>query len=192
MRQDNAHPVIAIGGSAGGIGAMQELLAAIRAPLAAPVIIAVHSVAQSKLTEVLQQGSSLTIRRIEDGTVPEPGVIHIVPGGRHAYFRSGKLRLSEDVTDSGFRPSIDMLFMTLAAEYQSRAIAVILSGMLQDGMRGAQVIYDLGGRTVVQNPDDAVYESMPAAVIRADHPRAVLTATELGQWLVDEVGFLED
>ncbi|QUJ76404.1 chemotaxis protein CheB [Sulfitobacter albidus] len=188
---DAPDSLIVIGGSAGAQQPVQEMLAALPNPLAAPIIIALHSVPMSKLTELLQRNSHHDIRRVEDGDTPEAGVIHIVPGGRHAFLRAGKIRLSDEVEDSGFRPSIDMLFMTAAAQYGPGAIGVILSGMLKDGMRGCQVIYDLGGRSIVQNPDDALYDSMPAAVIRADHPRAILSASELSEWLISKVGTIE-
>ena len=190
MQNTDFPHIICIGGSAGGIEAIKEMLIAFPAPLAAPVIVALHSVPESRLTEVLRRSSTLRIERVKEGTIPEAGVIYIVPGGRHAYLKAGAMHLSEEVTESGFRPSIDMLFMTLAAEYGNRAIAVVLSGMLKDGMRGAQVIYDLGGRTVVQTPEDAVYDSMPQSVINADHPRAVLSASDLSAWLIEEVGLL--
>ena len=78
--------------------------------------------------------------------------------------------------------------MPLAASFRERAIAVVLSGTMKDGMRGAQVIHDTGGRTVVQNPDEAQFESMPMNVILMDHPQEILTASGLGKWLRDEVG----
>lgn len=180
--------VVAIGASAGGLSALQDLLAELPQNLSAPIVIAVHSEPASILLETLKLRSSLNIKKVEDGEPLENGVVYIVPGATHAFFRGGCLRLSSLVRDSGFRPSIDALFMTLAAEYGDRAIAVVLSGLLKDGMRGAQVIYDMGGRTIVQDPEEAKYASMPEAVIRSDHPRAVRSASELGIWLSSVIG----
>lgn len=180
--------VVAIGASAGGVTAIIDLLATLPERLDAPVVIAVHSEPASLLKEALQFKSSLNIKSAEDGEMLQSGVIYVVPGAKHAFFRNGDLQLSSVVRDSGFRPSIDALFMSMAAEYGERAIAVVLSGLLKDGMRGAQVIYDMGGRTIVQDPKDAEYASMPQSVIRSDHPNAILTASDLGTWLASQIG----
>jgi len=185
---DIPHFVVAIGASAGGLSAIKELLAELPPHLDAPIVIAVHSEPASQLKEALQIRSPLNIKSAEDGEMLESGVVYVVPGAKHAFFRNGGLQLSTVVRDSGFRPSIDALFMSLAAEYGERAVAVVLSGLLKDGMRGAQVIYDMGGRTIVQDPRDADYSSMPHSVIRNDHPNAVLTASELGVWLASQIG----
>ena len=175
--------VIAVGASAGGLKAIQTLISELPANLNAPIVIAVHSVPASKLAEILQYGSSLPIKTVEDGEKLESGQIYVAPGATHVFFQNGCLKLSDVVTDSGYRPSIDALFMTLAAEYGARSIAVVLSGTLKDGMRGAQIIYDVGGRTIVQDPDDAKFEDMPKSVIRNDHPEKISTAAELGAWI---------
>ncbi len=185
---ERQHFVVAIGASAGGLAAIEELLAELPLNLNAPVVIASHSLPESVLEQVLKIRSSLNIRQVEDGVVLEHSTVYVVPGARHALFRNGRLQLSEIVEDSGFRPSIDALFMTLATEYGDRAIAVVLSGLLNDGTRGAQVVYDMGGRTIVQDPQDAAFPSMPSSVIRHDHPIAIRTASELGEWLLSEIG----
>ncbi|MGC3939293.1 chemotaxis protein CheB [Roseobacter sp. EG26] len=180
--------VVAIGASAGGIKAIRALLSCLPANLGAPVVIAMHSEPSSNLTEVLQIRSPLAIKRLEDGEALRTGQIYVVPGATHAFFRDGRVRLSEPVRDSGFRPSIDGLFMTLAAEYKEKAIAVVLSGTMNDGTRGAQVVYDMGGQTIVQNPEDATFESMPLSVILMDHPQQILSAEDLGSWLDETIG----
>ncbi|WP_299847528.1 chemotaxis protein CheB [uncultured Roseovarius sp.] len=184
------HPdyVVAIGASAGGLAAIKDLIAMLPSDLDAPIVIAVHSEPASKLTEVLKQASALSIKKVEDCEELKKGWIYIVPGATHAFFRNGKVHLSELVRNSGFRPSIDALFITLAAEYGDRAIAVVLSGALKDGMRGAQVIYDMGGQTIVQDPQEAEFAGMPNSVIFGDNQETVLSAAKLGVWLRDLIG----
>lgn len=184
--------IVAIGASAGGLSAIADLLAELPPELNAPIVIAVHSEPRSRLKEALKVLSPLNIKGAEDEEVLENGVIYIVPPATHAFFSGNRLRLSNIVQDSGFRPSIDALFMTMAAEYGDRAIAVVLSGMLKDGMRGAQVIYDMGGRTIVQDPEEAKQSSMPQSVIQGDHPDMVRTASELGKWLSSVIGAKPD
>jgi chemotaxis response regulator CheB len=181
--------VIAIGASAGGLNALHDLLGEIPNDFAAPIVVAIHSLPFSRQVKVLNYNANAGQRicEAEDGTELENGVIYVIPGATHGLFSQGKLRLSKVVRDSGFRPSIDALFMTLAAEYRENAIAVVLSGALNDGMRGAQVIYDLGGQTIVQDPREADFAAMPRNVIRADHPTEVLLAQELGIWLREAI-----
>ncbi|SPH21595.1 Chemotaxis response regulator protein-glutamate methylesterase [Ascidiaceihabitans donghaensis] len=183
--------VVAIGASAGGVRAICDLIKERPAHLDAPIVIAVHSLPDSQLTEVLQAITPLPVKKVEDGDVLQNGCIHVVPGAKHVFFQNGALKLSQLVHDSGFRPSIDALFMTMAAEYGDRAVAVVLSGTLKDGMRGAQVIFDVGGRTIVQDPREAAFDGMPNSIIFNDHPEKVLPAADLGRWLTQELGETE-
>lgn len=180
--------VVAIGASAGGFVAVQELLKELPSQLAVPIIIAVHSDQNSMLTESLTWHFDLPIKKIQHGETIKKGIIYITPGARHVIFKNKTLELSDHVSDSGFRPSIDAMFMTLAAEYREKAIGIVLSGTMKDGMRGAQIIYDMGGQTLVQDPKDALYTDMPKSVIHADHPEKILSAKDLGQWIVTVLG----
>lgn len=183
--------VVALGASAGGLAAILELLGSLPKRLNAPIVIAVHSQPASKLTEALQSKIDLSIREAEDGDELNPGTIYILPGAKHGFFKDAKLRLSDTVRNSGFRPSIDALFMTLASEYGDRSIAVVLSGTMSDGLRGAQIIYDMGGDTIVQDPDDAHFPDMPENVILHNHPSVVASASDLGVWLEKKIGTFE-
>lgn len=180
--------VVAIGASAGGLAAIKDLISELPAELDAPIVIAVHSEPTSRLAEVLKLSSALPIKRVEDGEELRKGWMYIVPGATHAFFRNGGINLSDLVQNSGFRPSIDALFMTLAAEYGDKAVAVVLSGSMKDGMRGAQVVHDMGGQTIVQDPKDALHTGMPNSVILNDHPETVRSAKELGIWLGSLIG----
>ena len=182
--------IVAIGASAGGLQPLRELLSELPRDFAAPIVVAVHSSPDSALKNTLSLFKDISIKISEavDGAQPLPGIVYVVPGAKHVLFSHGRLKISDVVRDSGFRPSIDALFMTLATEHQDNAIAVVLSGTLNDGMRGAQVLYDLGGTTLVQDPEDAKFASMPQSVVMADHPEEVISAKEIGRWLVEEIG----
>lgn len=179
--------IVAIGASAGGLEPLVELLRVLPAKFDAPVVVAVHAPPESLLTEVLEARDTggLTICKAQDGDLLEAGTVYVVPGGTHAFVREDRIEIRAMKRNSGFRPSIDALFMSLAASRGEQAIAVVLSGSMNDGMRGSQMVYDLGGITLVQDPDEADYAEMPQNVIRRDHPRHILKAEELGQWLAD-------
>lgn len=177
--------IVVIGSSAGGLAALVDLLTEIPPDYALPIVVAAHSSPGSQLLAALrlQRGIRIAIEDAIDGSDLRGGSVHVLPPATHGLVVDRMLRLSPMVRDSGFRPSIDALFMTAAASYGKATIAVVLSGTMNDGMRGAQVVYDMGGRTIVQDPDDADRTEMPQNVINADHPRQVLPATDLGKWL---------
>ena len=181
--------VVAIGASAGGFGAVRELLSVLPEDFGAPIVVAIHSGPDGDLARSLDiaRSSGPVIREAQDGDRLEPGHVYALPAAKHGFFVGDELRLSDTVRDSGFRPSIDALFMTLAAVYRDAAVAVVLSGTMDDGKRGAQVIHDLGGITLVQDPGDASFAEMPRAVIRADHPYQILPAKALGELLIELV-----
>lgn len=186
----NPNYVVAIGASAGGLAAIEDLLSQLPLQINAPIVIAVHGGKNSILTKVLKFKSSLAIKEAEDGDILKKGTVYVAPGAKHVLFKNNTIILSKLVENSGFRPSIDAMFITMAAEYKERAIAVVLSGLLEDGMRGAQVIYDMGGRTIVQDPKEAKESGMPRSIILNDHPEEILPAAQLGTWLKEYVGVI--
>lgn len=177
--------IVLIGCSSGGFEALTDLLAEIPATYAHPIVVASHSGPDSQLTEALKlkQQIAISIKQAEDGDRLTGQCVYVLPGATHGLVIGDTLRLSDLVRESGFRPSVDALFMTAAAEYRENTVAVVLSGTMSDGMRGAQVIYDMGGITIVQDPDEAQQASMPQSVIASDHPRQILKAAQLGAWL---------
>ena len=179
--------IVVVGCSAGGLKALIEMLSEIPPTFPIPIVIASHGGPGARLLEALQSKKQigLPVLHAEDGAALVGPSIFVLPGATHGLVVGNTLQLSPLVHDSGFRPSIDALFMTAAASYQSDAIAVVLSGTMSDGMRGAQVIYDMGGFTLVQDPDDADRAQMPQSVINADHPRQILPAADLGKWLTE-------
>ena len=148
-----------------------------------PVIIAVHGGSKSRLADVLQFHKKLDVRAAKDGDILRGGVIYVVPGATHAAVKDGHIFLSEPARQAKFRPSIDALFVSLAMEYKQGAIGIVLSGTLNDGMKGAQILYEMGGITIAQDPDDAQFNCMPQSVITHDHPEDVLSAKHIGAWL---------
>ena len=177
--------IVVVGCSAGGMEALIDLLGEIPATFKYPIVIASHSGPSSQLLQALQirRNIDIPVQPAVDGARLEGQTVYVLPGATHGLIVGNTLRLSELVRESGFRPSIDALFMTAAAEYRENTIGVVLSGTMKDGMRGAQVIYDMGGTTIVQDPVEAQHASMPQSVITADHPRKILEAAELGRWL---------
>jgi two-component system, chemotaxis family, protein-glutamate methylesterase/glutaminase len=179
-----------IGGSAGGIEALAELLARLPADLAAPVLVVLHvgMHGTSVLPAILDRVGSLHAVTPVDGETPVDGVVYVAPRGQHMVVDQRGVRLNEGPTEHGVRPAIDPLFRSAARTYGSRAIGIVLSGMLDDGTAGLGQIRAHGGWTLVQQPSEAAFANMPQSAIDHVDVDCVLPVAELA----DRVGELVD
>ena len=156
-----------MGGSAGGIQAYVEILRALPTDLAASVFIVQHVGSRSVLADVLRRCAALQLATAVDGEAVRHGRAYVAPGGQHLLLQKGRVRLSEAARENNQRPSVDALFRSAAKEYHSRVIAVVLSGMLNDGAAGAFAVKERGGVVIVQDPRTALHSSMPENALRA-------------------------
>jgi two-component system chemotaxis response regulator CheB len=171
-----AHPpaVIAIGASAGAVEALMQLLPELPADLPAPVLVVVHvpSDRRSALPELFQKTCALPTREAEDKIMPDPATVYFAPPDYHLLVEhDGALALSVDEPVHHSRPSIDVLFDSVAEAYGARALGILLSGASRDGADGLAHIRTAGGHTWVQAPETAQVAVMPrAALAIAPHP----------------------
>jgi two-component system, chemotaxis family, protein-glutamate methylesterase/glutaminase len=170
-----------IGGSAGGIEALAELLSRLSPDLAAPVLVVLHvgTTGMSVLPSILDRVGSLNAHTPANGEALEHGVVYVAPRGRHMLVEEGHVLLNEGPAEHGLRPAIDPLFRSAARTYGARAIGVILSGMLDDGTAGLGEIRARGGWALVQQPSEAAFPSMPESAIANVDVDFVLPAAEL-------------
>ena len=163
--------IVAIGASAGGIGAMSRLVQALPPGLPASVLLVVHRAPDipSRLKEVVQFHSHLRIEIPADGAPLQHGVGYVAPVGRHLSVSPGPV--FHLLPDGFYRASsIDVLFQSLARCTGARTIGVVLSGMLKDGSLGLKAVKDAGGITMVQDPREAAFPDMPMNAIAHDGP----------------------
>ena len=170
------HDIIVIGGSAGGVQALQVLTAALPLDLQASLFVTLHigngDDGMSHLAEILNRVTRVTAKFPPDGETIERGKIYIAPPDHHLLVAEGHIHLSHGPKENHHRPAINPLFRSAATAYGSRVIGVVLTGMLDDGTAGLAEIKRRGGVAVVQDPSDAMFPSMPANAIRyveADH-----------------------
>jgi two-component system chemotaxis response regulator CheB len=170
-----------IGGSAGGIEALAELLSHLSPSLAAPVFVVLHvgTSGMSVLPAILDRVGSMHALTPANSDTLEDGVIYVAPRGRHMLVDDGHVLLNEGPTEHGLRPAIDPMFRSAARTYGARAIGVIVSGMLDDGTAGLGEIRARGGWTLVQQPAEAAFPSMPESAIASVEVDFVLPAAEL-------------
>jgi two-component system chemotaxis response regulator CheB len=176
-----------MGGSAGAIEAVSAILEPIPNDLDAAFFLVVHTSpsAPSLLPRVLARRTELTVRHAVDGDPIERGVLYVAPPDCHMIFLRGELRLGRGPRENGFRPAVDPLMRTAAAEFGPAVIGVIVSGNLDDGTAGLLEIKKRGGIAMVQHLDEAMYAGMPASALQeipdVDY---VLPASAIGERLL--------
>ncbi len=161
------HNIIVVGTSAGGVEALTYLVKHLPPDLNAAVIIVLHvsNHSTSVLPKILSRAGSLPVSHAQDGEAIVHGWIYVAPPDHHLLVEEGYLRLTRGAKENRSRPAIDPLFRSAAQTYGQRVIAVLLTGMLDDGTAGLLAVKMRGGVAIVQNPDDAMYPNMPRNAI---------------------------
>lgn len=181
--------IVVIGGSRGSSRVLQQIVSDLPADLPASLLIATHvpSHSQGYLAEALARNCTLPVAEAIDGQPIERGRIYVAVPDRHLLVIDGTIRLGDGPRENMSRPAIDPLFRSAALSYGSRAVGVLLSGMLNDGAAGLSAIKDCGGTAVVQHPLDAEADQMPLSALEATIPDEVAPAADLGRILRDIV-----
>ena len=177
--------LIVIGASAGGLDGVLTIVRQLPARLPACVIVVVHNNGRSHLPAILARVSELPVAVPENGDEITPGRILVAPQDYHLLVNGRHLVLHSGPRENGFRPAIDPLFRTAARAYGSRVMGVVLSGALDDGTYGMQVIKGAGGLTVVQHPDEAPIPSMPLSALANVEIDHVMRAAEIADLIVE-------
>jgi two-component system chemotaxis response regulator CheB len=177
--------VVVVGASAGGVGALQNMAAHLPTDLPYAVLVVLHVPARapSVLAQILDRAGPMPAGTAENGAHLKAGRIYVGVPDRHMLVFDHRIVLSRGPTENAYRPAINALFRSAAAAFGQRAIGVLLSGVLDDGVLGLTAIKARGGTTICQNPDDALFPAMPANAQAAgvvDHQAA---ATEIGPLL---------
>jgi two-component system CheB/CheR fusion protein len=132
---------------------------------------------------LLSRKTQLSVQEIINDEKPVPDVIYIVPSNSNLVFLEGRFHLTTPSPEIAPKPSINLLFQSMAEEFDERAIGVILSGTGSDGTRGLRAIKAAGGITFVQSPDTAKYEGMPRSAIDAGVADHVAAPEQIGHEL---------
>ncbi len=178
------YDVIAVGTSAGGLNALIELLRPIVAEFP-PVVVVQHldPSHKSHLAELLARKTGKYVKEAEHGEPILGARVYVGPPDEHLLVGPGKIQLAQSQLVHLSRPSIDLLFESVAGMYGSRAIGVVLSGSNRDGSTGIKAIREAGGTTVAQEPATADFRIMPQAAIETGCVDFVVPVDELGKLL---------
>jgi two-component system, chemotaxis family, protein-glutamate methylesterase/glutaminase len=173
--------VIGIAASAGGVEALRTLIAGLPAGLDAAICVVLHipSTGRSMLAPILDRSGDLQAVLAQHGAPLLPGTIYVAPADHHLLIRADAIELSRGPKENGVRPAADPMLRSLARAWGEVAIAVVLSGALDDGAAGAAAVVEAGGRLIVQAPDDALVPGMPSSAIAVTRPDAVLPLDEI-------------
>ncbi len=177
-----------IGASADGITAMEAFFS--NFPPSPRIIIAVvqHLSPDHKsiLPEILQRKADMKVFEMGNDMKPEPGNVYVLPSGSDGSISGGKFRLSKySRAQKGLHLPIDMFLRSLAAEYQNRSAAIVLSGSGSDGCLGIKDIKDAGGLVMVQDPKSARFKGMPQNAIETGMVEKIGSPEELPAFLLE-------
>ena len=181
--------LVVIGASAGGLHALLDIVEGLPASLRTPIVIVVHTKAEgdSLLPRILSRTSRLPVQFAVDGAIKH-GTIYVAPPNVHVLITKDGIRLHSGPRENGFRPAVDPLFRTAARVYGPRVMGIILSGALDDGTYGLQLLKDAGGIAVVQDPAEASFPGMPLSALRFVQIDHVLPAVQIAALIASQSG----
>jgi two-component system, chemotaxis family, protein-glutamate methylesterase/glutaminase len=185
----SGHDIVVIGTSAGGLKAVGAVLSQLPADLPAAVFVVQHLAADqnSVLPKLLGDVSRLPVHSPKDGDGFQQGRVYVASPDHHLLVNDDRVRVLRGPQENRFRPSIDALFRSAARSHGSRVIGVVLTGSLHDGSVGLQTIKMRGGITIVQDPDEAEYPSMPRTALRYVNVDHIASIADAGALLVRKV-----
>lgn len=186
--------VISIGISTGGPNALQYLLSQIPPDFPATFLIVQHM--PEGFTDMfarrLDECSALDVQEAKSGDLLVAGRVLICPGNRHMMVRrmprGEMVVLSDSPAINGHRPSVDVLFHSVAQEFALTSVGILMTGMGEDGAEGLGAIKAAGGMTIAQSEESCVVSGMPRAAISKGYAVKILGLETLGAFLIAQYG----
>jgi len=178
--------VVGIGASAGGINALREFFAHVRADSGITYVVILHLSPQheSNLPALLQNQTAVPVTQVTETINVAPNHIYVIPPSKYLAIMDGHIQLAEPERPHGGHTSIDLFFRTLADAYGKNAVAILLSGTGGDGILGLGRIKEEGGFVIAQDPAEAEYPDLPRSAIDTALVDLVLPVAEMPAKLV--------
>ena len=177
----NRFELLIIGGSAGSLEVVLEILPLLKEDMDYAIILVMHRRSgDSLLTGLLSDKTKLKVKEAEEKEFIQPGIIYIAPADYHLLVEQDKtlsLDFSEKIHYS--RPAIDASFETAAEAYKASLVGILLSGANADGAEGLRQVKLAGGLTIVQDPDEAVVSYMPQQAIDNQAAERILNTRQI-------------
>lgn len=182
--------MVAIGASTGGPPALAQILSALPRDFAAPILLVQHLPAGfgEGFAQWLGSTTGLPVHVARSGVIPLPGHVYVCPDDHHLRLGPrGELLTSRDEPRHGLRPSVGVLFESVAERLGPKAIGVLLTGMGQDGAAELKLLADRDALTIAQDADSCVVFGMPAEAIKLEAARFVLSPPAIAEFLTATV-----
>lgn len=177
-------PVILIGSSTGGPGALSEIIPALPANLSSPIVIVQHMPAgfTRSLSERLDSISRLKVKEAEPGNQLMAGQALVAPGGFHMTLdKNERIALNQKPAVHGVRPAVDVTLNSLNTHFGRNMIGVILTGMGSDGAIGMSILHSAGGYVIAEHESTCVVWGMPRSVVEAGAASVVLPRPKIAK-----------
>lgn len=178
--------LVAMGASTGGPPAIVEILKALEPDFPLPILLVQHISAgfTHGFAEWLEAASNIPVRIARAGEIPLPGHVYVAPDGFHLTVGDqGELATIVGESHHGLRPSVGVLFKSLARKFGPRVIAILLTGMGRDGAEELKILADQGALTIAQNEESSVVFGMPGEAIRLGAARYISTPAGIAELL---------
>jgi two-component system, chemotaxis family, protein-glutamate methylesterase/glutaminase len=175
--------LVVLGASAGGVEALKTIVSALPADLDAAVLLVLHIPVHTPtaLHTVLDAAGPLHTKLAEDGEHIRHGKVYVAPTDRHLVVEGKHLRLTRGPRENRVRPCVDVLFRSAALHFGPGVIGAVLTGTLDDGTAGLWAIKDRAGVTIVQDPQDCEWNSMPRSALKHVSVDYVLPLAAIGE-----------
>lgn len=186
--QNKKYECIVIGVSAGGMSALQQFLPFLPSDFSLPIIIVQHLHPQQGNfhIEFYDSKCNLRVSEANEKTKIKAGNIYFAPANYHLLVEEDRtFSLSVDPKINYSRPSVDVLFESAIDVCREKVIGVVLTGANNDGAAALKLIKEIGGLTIVQNPNEAEVNAMPRSAIRAHKPDFILTLDEIKDFFLN-------
>ena len=173
--------IVVVGGSAGAIDPLRDLIGALPGDLPAAIFVVQHvsAHAPSMLPAILAAGTDLEVAPARDGDPIQPGHVYVAQPGRHLLVEPSQVRVVHGPKENRHRPAIDTLFRSAAWSFGPRVVGIVLSGSLDDGTAGLWAVKRAGGLALVQDPAEAAFPDMPLNAMRQVAIDQVLPVREM-------------
>lgn len=160
---DKETRIFAMGASSGGYKAIKKILTDIPTGLNAVYFVVVHTSfnALGSFAKTLESKTDIPVKEAKNQLPIKKNTVYIAQPNYHLFIRENKIHLSKGPRENLFRPSIDVLFRSVAVAFKNRSVGVLLTGRLNDGTNGLDAIQKCGGITIIENPATAEFQDMP-------------------------------
>lgn len=178
--------VLGVGASAGGLDACRQLLAHVpsRSGLAIIVVLHLDPTRSSQLASILEARSTLPVLQVTQAMPLERDHVYVIAPNTSLELQDGEIRPGPPTEHIGHRMAIDVMFASLARAHAERAVAVVLSGLGQDGSAGLAEIKGMGGLCIAQEPHTAQHDTMPRSAIATGMVDAILPPEAIAAFVV--------